>query len=94
VLAAHLWLALVHCRYDYASNLGSPWSHTLRVIDYVRVRYPFWNESAGADHLVWHAGDLGSCVLDADESALERRAGNVMRLGHFCYHGRYDLLNE
>lgn len=35
-------------------------THLSRVLNHVRMAYPFWNASGGHDHIIWATGDQGA----------------------------------
>ena len=48
---------------ELASNTGCAKAHVDVVIAHLRGRYPFWNRTDGADHVILLAGDKGACGL-------------------------------
>lgn len=75
---AHLFF-IPALTYAFTANLGDPETHIIRVVDYVRSNYPFFDRSGGRDHFVWTPGDRASCMLRTPEV----RA--LIKLTHFGY---------
>jgi len=47
------------------------------VLDYVQAEFPFWNESAGTDHLLVFSWDQGAEVLGFHSRAKDRVASAI-----------------
>ena len=65
--------------YAYTSNLGDPNAHLLKVVDFVKSAYPWWNRTDGKDHILWTSEDRGACWLQ-HESLF-----SPIKLTHFGY---------
>jgi hypothetical protein len=52
-----------------AGNVGNPDGQAKRAVQYIKLAWPFFNRSAGADHFMWVPGDFGACGFNMQVSS-------------------------
>ncbi len=51
--------------------MGYPGRHWTTVFNYVRTTWPFWNMTAGRNHIAWATNDRGVCDLYRHQPELQ-----------------------
>ncbi|KXZ45471.1 hypothetical protein GPECTOR_54g212 [Gonium pectorale] len=84
---ANLFVVSTYTIY-YTGNIGFPAKHFSTVFNYVRTRFPFWNMTAGRNHVAIATNDRGCCDL----YKLARQQPELqqpIKLVHFAQAGRF-----
>lgn len=64
----------------YTGNVGYPGRHWTSVFNYVRTTWPFWNMTAGRNHIAWATNDRGVCDIYRHQPELQ----HPIKIVHFA----------